>query len=618
MRRGQGYDAIVKCYFFSGAVLLCLSGVPAEAQSRLQAPRLQQVHGYSGVGGLSGVGERRALPNAYQFRSNPLGGRAFGQSFDLKTNEQFMAHTLDNPEEMLRTTSLYNNPWYWQNVGSLETEMMTGGTGVPVSDMVADGDYYNPAFYHQWKSTGGMRHVGAMTSEIGRDPGFGPTGSVLPPDEVNQRDWREDRNLRDPRQDGPALLPGTNAPVVAPTTQQGRVGELAADRSILAGDRLGSNLRSGIDDTWSGNLARQVGRGINGEQRVVYLGSSLRGLVTEVYGPSSPSALGLSSWDLARRRNDRLDGRRMSPPGRPWDTRMASLTQEASRVASERLLEPSELPRPENMTEVYEAMAARYDALHPSTESLEDRLKALDRDYHTLRGTLIVGPTGQMPQEEPPLVPAEVPISDSSPTIPTDETQGESPTSVILADRPETTLSWPDFDVLLRHGRSIDALAVGDGSRFDDLMLAGANALAEGRYLVAERRFNRALRFIPGHPLAMAGVGHAQLGGGLYLSAALTLQSLLAFQPELIDVTWGQDVLPDQESIDRAIAVLGSRLAEGTDLDRWGFLLAYIGHQRDRPDLIEEGLDAMRQGGADPAFVEVLSEIWGPVLDQDQ
>jgi len=45
--------------------------------------------------------------------------------------------------------------------------------------------------------------------------------------------------------------------------------------------------------------------------------------------------------------------------------------------------------------------------------------------------------------------------------------------------------------------------------------------------------------------------------------------------------------------------------------------LAYLGHQLDRQDLVQTGLDAMRRAGADSNFVQLLSEVWGaaPTLD---
>jgi len=175
-------------------------------------------------------------------------------------------------------------------------------------------------------------------------------------------------------------------------------------------------------------------------------------------------------------------------------------------------------------------------------------------------------------------------------------------------------MEWKDYGLLLRHGQRVEALATGDGSRFDDLLMAGSQKLAAEDYFWAERRFNRALRFIPGHPLATAGLGHSQLGAGLYLSSALTLQTLLGFQPEMIDVRYDPALLPSQADLDRAVSTMADRLRGDRDLDRYGFLLAYIGHQIDRQDLVREGLDAMLRGGADKELTALLEEIWGPPI----
>ena len=88
------------------------------------------------------------------------------------------------------------------------------------------------------------------------------------------------------------------------------------------------------------------------------------------------------------------------------------------------------------------------------------------------------------------------------------------------------------------------------------------------------------------------------------------VQGLLGLQPEMIDVTYDRRLLPGQDDLDRAISDLTGRLRYQADLDRYGFLLAYIGHQLDREDMMIQGLDAMRRGGADEPFVSILEEVW--------
>ncbi len=577
------------------AISMGLSGAVL-AQNRLESPRIGSVQGVRGVSGYSGVGERRDLPSQYQFRNNAVAGRQFEQSFNMTTDQQFRDHNIDNVGERLRTESLYNNPWYWQNIGSLDTELMTGGSGLALNTSQADGNYYNPYFYDQWKTPSGQRHSGAMTSEIGRvalarrDSGVGA---------------------------GPALLPGTNAPL---DPDPPRIGMLAADRTTLSGDRLATTLRSDIDDTWSGRLDREMGIGMREDkQSIRYFASGLRGLAT---APSKAGVLdmGLSSYDLARMREDQLSGRRVTAVGLPWDTNFKDLAIQSNPMDTRVQPGSTQLPTTPGLQGAHEAMADRYASLHPASMSLNDRLAALDADYRRLRGELVTG--RKLPE---PLIPGGMaPQETTGTTEPTGTTKPESLESETPDDETLTIvdrlppMKWKDYGLVLRHGQKLDAFATKDGSRFDDLLMAGSQKLAAEDYFWAERRFNRALWFVPGHPLATAGLGHAQLGAGLYLSSALTLQTLLAFQPEMIDVMYDDELLPAQEDMDRAISTLAARLRGDRDLDRYGFLLAYIGHQLNRPQLIREGLDAMRRGDADREFRLLLEEVWGPPVEDTE
>ena len=130
-------------------------------------------------------------------------------------------------------------------------------------------------------------------------------------------------------------------------------------------------------------------------------------------------------------------------------------------------------------------------------------------------------------------------------------------------------------------------------------------------YFWAERRYDRALRFVPGHPLATAGLGHARIGAGLYLSASLALQSLLSLQPEMIDVDYAENLLPPRLELVKAAVLITKRLDEERDGGTYAFLLAYIGHQLGDREMTERGLEVFeaREGGNDP-FVQLLKRIW--------
>ena len=164
---------------------------------------------------------------------------------------------------------------------------------------------------------------------------------------------------------------------------------------------------------------------------------------------------------------------------------------------------------------------------------------------------------------------------------------------------------------ILQHGEQIESLTSEDQTRFNELMKIAQERFEKGEYFWAERRYDRALRFTPGHPLATAGLGHSRIGAGLYLSASLALQSLLSLQPEMIDVMYAKNLLPSRLDLVKAAVLITSRLDEKRDGGTYAFLLAYIGHQLGDREMIERGLAVFeeREGKNDP-LVRLLNEIW--------
>ena len=136
--------------------------------------------------------------------------------------------------------------------------------------------------------------------------------------------------------------------------------------------------------------------------------------------------------------------------------------------------------------------------------------------------------------------------------------------------------------------------------------------MKKGNYFNAQRRFNQALQFIHGHPLATAGLGHADIGAGLYLSAGYVLHSLLTFQPEMIDVEYDSNLLPPRIELVRAAVTIQNRLDSERDAGTYGFLLAYLGHQLHDQEMVERGLGVLKMySDSDDPFVSLLQKIWG-------
>jgi hypothetical protein len=172
-------------------------------------------------------------------------------------------------------------------------------------------------------------------------------------------------------------------------------------------------------------------------------------------------------------------------------------------------------------------------------------------------------------------------------------------------------LTQKEIAELLSHGGRIDHLAgASTDDRFNELLSEAEKMLRNGEYFLAERRFNRALRFVPGHPLASAGMGHAQLGAGVYLASALTLRNLLRDHPELIDAKYQAALLPNDSRIDQAVSTLKQRVGSAKQVDDAGFLLAYIGHQRSDKELVKFGLEAMEKTAPDDPLLPALRAVW--------
>lgn len=152
------------------------------------------------------------------------------------------------------------------------------------------------------------------------------------------------------------------------------------------------------------------------------------------------------------------------------------------------------------------------------------------------------------------------------------------------------TISVEDAARMLRHGKTVDNLGRDDRRRVDELVKQGEVALREGDFFRAERRFEQAQALAADNPLAEAGIAHAQLGAGLYLSASLTLRNLFAAFPELIDAKYDRTLLPPADRLEKALLVMRERIVRGDDAPSYGLMIAYIGHQTGDRKMVEEGL----------------------------
>ena len=138
---------------------------------------------------------------------------------------------------------------------------------------------------------------------------------------------------------------------------------------------------------------------------------------------------------------------------------------------------------------------------------------------------------------------------------------------------------------------ALDTLVAEEGT--NDLytvhMRKGQTLLVEEKWFAAEERFAAALRARPGDPMAAAGRISAEIGAGLYRSAAINLRTLLAAYPEMLQTRFDTKLFPAGERLDRVRAQLRLRSELDTPVARdVGFLLAYVGAQTgNRADMVE-------------------------------
>jgi hypothetical protein len=158
----------------------------------------------------------------------------------------------------------------------------------------------------------------------------------------------------------------------------------------------------------------------------------------------------------------------------------------------------------------------------------------------------------------------------------------------------------------------IDSLAPIGSIRnvYAEHMRTGQDLLAKGRYFDAEERFTRALAAQRGDAMAAVGRIHAQIGAGMFLSAATNIRALFHEHPELAGVLYPPTLLPDADRIADVKSLLRENIAdEDRNKQESALVLAYIGRQTHEPAAVTEGLDTLKSLGPD-ALADLLTEVW--------
>ncbi|MEZ6210966.1 MAG: hypothetical protein R3B46_06925 [Phycisphaerales bacterium] len=154
------------------------------------------------------------------------------------------------------------------------------------------------------------------------------------------------------------------------------------------------------------------------------------------------------------------------------------------------------------------------------------------------------------------------------------------------------------------------------GDRYLSNMMRGQELLEEGHWFDAEERFTMALASRPGDSMAAAGRIHAQIGAGMFRSAAINIRNLYRAYPELIPVRFEANLLPSGDRLE----LLKRQLAERSRLDTAfaadaSIVMAYLGHQIADYTLRDAGFARINEinqsiGAESDPLILLLERVW--------
>ncbi len=122
------------------------------------------------------TGRVRAEQDRFSLSQRAAAGRGFNQSIGFRSNEDFRRA---NSEMAFYADTLYNNPWYWENLGNLTTELVSSGGsgGLGVGAANRGGGYYNPYFFNSEATNPGRFAMGRGIGDYGTG-GYNEFGGV--------------------------------------------------------------------------------------------------------------------------------------------------------------------------------------------------------------------------------------------------------------------------------------------------------------------------------------------------------------------------------------------------------------------------------------------------------
>lgn len=179
---------------------------------------------------------------------------------------------------------------------------------------------------------------------------------------------------------------------------------------------------------------------------------------------------------------------------------------------------------------------------------------------------------------------------------------------------PATGLPKPaTFDELMKRLQyEVDPLTSLSGrgnTAFNQAMRNAERSISDGKFFDADRYYRNAMILRPTAPMAMVGRLHAQIGAGMYHSAAHTLRTLYARHPELIAAKYTQPLLPSEQRLTKVREVLLDKNDRDDQLDA-PLLLAYLAYQSGNKQTITEQLDLLSKRSPKDPILPLIRGIW--------
>ena len=215
----------------------------------------------------------------------------------------------------------------------------------------------------------------------------------------------------------------------------------------------------------------------------------------------------------------------------------------------------------------------------------------------------------------------EEPSDESVDPLASDETTGNQPASEEAeADEAEKPAEKQAGDgprtveellLAYAHRTSLDTVVDPQmRARTAEIAAQAQQAMEQGEYFKAEGRLDLALKLSPRNPILEAARANAQIGAGLYRSAALTLTGLYRRHKEMMDVSWDESVRPSTARLLYAASDIESMIAKDPErASGLGIVVAYIGRQLGDRKLVGTGLDLVQDDRLTD-LVRQLRSVW--------